>query len=648
MSGLVRRGSSGVYYVRLVVPMRLRHLVGKRELVMSTRSKELMVAKIVGAELLALWRRRLFNLDRTSQHMDLPRLIAGSPSLTHGGLLTLAQAAAASGLDEDDLLHAASDGRMGLFHLVAGIKGHLVPFDALEPNLDHYNGPGCDYLIPSPDDMPAEAWEMVFTGSLQLDEPTEVAVTLLTGSSVVVALFEDPGSPGHAFVPDEAVRLERASVRVAAEQVEALRVVLRAKLTPEQLAQATNAHGASIASREKAQRSVSAAIDAYMRERAATCKADQARRIRAACELFVELIGDRPVGQVDRELLRRYRDDVLPTVPAAENRVRTKFRTRSVTESIKAVAGTDWKPLSNGERVWRMTALAGLFSWLEQEGWIVDDPAVGLAKPLASKEERKKRDQDARDSFDDDDLRKIFSAAWFKTGRGELTQQGTYREFCPHYYWLPLLGLFTGARINELCQLQLRDIRVSDSGVWFVEVTDDGEGQQIKNRNSRRLVPLHRVVLGAGLRAWIDALRARGHERLFPELSYDPNKGYSKGPVKWFGRFKRSLGWESDGRKTFHSFRHTFASECLNRLGLPPATVAQLTGHARGSSTLVNTYRKDVVPDELVSAVEGLSFQLPELVPFDVEAGLKALDDAMRRKNGGRGGAVERRAPTTA
>ncbi len=56
-SHLARRG--GVWWTRLVVPERLRHVVGRREFVQSCRTADLQVAKTVAAVLLAEWRQTL-------------------------------------------------------------------------------------------------------------------------------------------------------------------------------------------------------------------------------------------------------------------------------------------------------------------------------------------------------------------------------------------------------------------------------------------------------------------------------------------------------------------------------------------------------------------------------------------------------------
>jgi integrase len=54
--------------------------------------------------------------------------------------------------------------------------------------------------------------------------------------------------------------------------------------------------------------------------------------------------------------------------------------------------------------------------------------------------------------FTDDELRTLFNPATYAQGR----QQS------PYMYWLPLIGLHSGMRINEIAQLALADISLQD------------------------------------------------------------------------------------------------------------------------------------------------------------------------------------------
>ncbi len=81
------------------------------------------------------------------------------------------------------------------------------------------------------------------------------------------------------------------------------------------------------------------------------------------------------------------------------------------------------------------------------------------------------------------------------------------------------------------------------------------------------------------------------------------------------------------------SFRHGFVNVCVNDLGLDEATVSQLTGHERGKSIMMNVYRKDKLPSQLIEAIGRIKFDLPPINPFDQEAGLEALKHALERKS---------------
>ncbi len=122
--------------------------------------------------------------------------------------------------------------------------------------------------------------------------------------------------------------------------------------------------------------------------------------------------------------------------------------------------------------------------------------------------------------------------------------------------WLPLLGLYTGARINELAQLRIADI--SDR----IRITDEGPGQRLKNSASRREVPIHLELKKRGFLEFVDARRRAGQERLFDfALGRD---GYGQAASRWFNRYRVEHCFKQD----FHSLRHTVATR-LRNAGVP-------------------------------------------------------------------------------
>lgn len=436
VSNLYRR-SSGIYAVRLVVPQRLRSAVGKGELHLSTQTRILAVAKAVAASLLAHWREKFFLLERLSS-MNLQQVSTGSPSLVSGGYLRLAEAAAASGFDEDELLREAAQDRLSLHIRASGLDGHVVPWDSLE-----FEPESGTYVVPSASRMPAMARQITATGLLNIRHGSDLASTLLNRPSADRVAFGLPSQDDVAFVPDVPVRVTRSMIEVPAASVERLRIVARSRVTPEQLAAQPISQGVKHSS-SKAKRHVSEAIDAFMQDRSLGISGEQARRVREACALFAHLTGDPQLQNVDRDSLRRFESVLLPQVPANENKVRLQFGSRTVSESIVKVAGTNWPRISEAECSKRMKWIGSMFAWLTREKWISDDPAVGLG---GTTKKRTKRADESRRSFTTEELRQIFGAEWFITGRGALTAKGTYREFLPFYYCHPQ---FRGQKIYHL------------------------------------------------------------------------------------------------------------------------------------------------------------------------------------------------------
>lgn len=152
-------------------------------------------------------------------------------------------------------------------------------------------------------------------------------------------------------------------------------------------------------------------------------------------------------------------------------------------------------------------------------------------------------------------------------------------------FWLPLLALFTGMRLEEMAQMLPSDVRRIE-GIDLIEVSEaDPEGRKIKrikSEHARRQIPLHGSVIEAGFLRYVQAARRERFVRLFPDLEpltlADQTPVYSRGfSTKVWPRYRESVGVDNP-RKPFHSLRHTFKAE-LKRRGIAYPEQDALLGH---------------------------------------------------------------------
>ena len=160
----------------------------------------------------------------------------------------------------------------------------------------------------------------------------------------------------------------------------------------------------------------------------------------------------------------------------------------------------------------------------------------------------------------------------------------------PHRRWIALLGLFTGARANEICQLYADDVQQVD-GIWCLNIRSGRPDQKLKTANSARLVPIHRHLIQSG---FIEFVKERIGGRLFPELPHRQD-GYSHLWGQWFSRHRPV-------DKDFHSLRHTVGTT-LKGHGVPLQYAAAILGHTNGAISY-DRYGGDVSLEKLKEVIE--------------------------------------------
>jgi hypothetical protein len=104
--------------------------------------------------------------------------------------------------------------------------------------------------------------------------------------------------------------------------------------------------------------------------------------------------------------------------------------------------------------------------------------------------------REQRDMWQGDELWKLFASPTWTGCRPHFRSQPRDNIVRDALFWLPLLGLFHGNRLEEFAQLRRGDLGQSE-GVWYLQITDEGD-RQLKNEQSRRQVPLHPELIRVG------------------------------------------------------------------------------------------------------------------------------------------------------
>lgn len=172
-------------------------------------------------------------------------------------------------------------------------------------------------------------------------------------------------------------------------------------------------------------------------------------------------------------------------------------------------------------------------------------------------------------------------------------------------YWVPLLGLYTGATVSELCQLQTNDVELEADGGALLHITNDVDAEKgLKGEARRRLVPVHSELIRLGFLDYVAATTAAGNASLWPQLKLRKGKpgGYFS---TWFGTLRRSDG-EKPLFPDFHSMRHTVRTK-MTSAGFDVSIQDRVTGHTVKGSAGTRVYTHVEVP-LLRRAVESISF----------------------------------------
>jgi integrase len=287
---------------------------------------------------------------------------------------------------------------------------------------------------------------------------------------------------------------------------------------------------------------------------------------RAAIALFVDIVGDKPLSTLAVIDQNRF-EDTIGKIPANRSKIAVA---RGL--SIDDMISLDVAKLSAQSAKNNAQRTNNFLKWaFRREGRKPPFDLMGNVRITARLKTVQRR------AFTDDELRNLFNATTYVQGR----QQS------PYMYWLPLIGLHSGMRINEIAQLALADIGLHD-GILCFHVTDDGgedddlEGRRakrVKTHAGRRIVPVHDALVTLGLLDYVQTVRQGSHSVLFPEL-IGGRDGPGQAASKQFARYCDRVGL-NDPALVFHSFRHGAIGR-MRTAGIAKELSMVVVGHTPG------------------------------------------------------------------
>ena len=360
----------------------------------------------------------------------------------------------------------------------------------------------------------------------------------------------------------------------------------------------------SIAPRGLAGKTLGTLVEEYVEDPTRNAKSSTRMANRQKLSLLVAYFGsDRPIGSISGQEIGAF-SKVLLALPT------------SPLQRYPGIALSEIPELASADKVGTMSrsnarivleTASTFFRFYEKRGYIEKNPVYGYTISKSSNGDRPRR------PFTVAELNTIFSAPIYVGCRDDET--GFSRPGTNHprrsRFWLPLIALFTGMRLGEICQLWSDDIEFAN-GVSVIHVRSNEKRQQkLKNAGSARTIPIHRTLVDIGLVEWARNTNTDGAQHLFPEIAYNEVKqNYSDTFSKRFANFLKSQDLHGDGR-TFHSFRHTFR-DAVRDANLSDGLAKALGGWADHEAH--SGYGSGYQIDRLAEGIERLEFRHGEEV----------------------------------
>ena len=331
---------------------------------------------------------------------------------------------------------------------------------------------------------------------------------------------------------------------------------------------------------------------------------------KSTIEHFIDIIGDIPIDAITSKTVFEYKEKYLK-IPV-RSKQDPRYAGKTAGEILKMNPSSDEGFQSRGmytlnQSIRRLSTFAN---------WCCGNTSM-TQNPFANATEKNLKKTVTDKNWSDEEVSRLFEPKVY------LSSTIYFRGNQPNRhcnFLVPLIMLFTGARVNEVCQLHISDVqrvrdREKDEYFWIFDFNSDEcecctaeQRKSIKNKSSHRKIPVHPSLLEIGLIRYRNILQKRGETRLFPKNNFQTKGGWSGSFSHWWNvTYLPKLGLKNlKNRKTdTHTFRHT----CLNKMkqnGTEEGLAMEYAGHHHSNMTFTtysDRYDPSILKDRILDKI---------------------------------------------
>ncbi|MBS1003991.1 DUF6538 domain-containing protein [Acetobacter thailandicus] len=309
---------------------------------------------------------------------------------------------------------------------------------------------------------------------------------------------------------------------------------------------------------------------------------DTKKATRKTVELFTQAFGDMPVRQITGTIAGEF-FDLLSGLPATHGKGHAGLPIREAVAQARerAQETVSGKTVKN-----HFSRLSALWMHLVQRDMAERNPWAGWDFSITRKIVRR--------GWTDDELALLARTPW----KGTAVSQNTWAGIIS-------IGMFTGMRLGEICNLRRQDTEVIDGVPCFHIRPHPEEGWSPKTAAGTRIIPVHSGLLRMkGLNLFQD----NGEHYLFPDLTVSSTGERGDNFARAFSKHKKRIGIPED--VTFHSFRHTVSTKLRNQEAhIRELWIDTVLGHeASHKSQGTMTYTSRIEVANLKQVIEALHY----------------------------------------